>query len=292
MNKLSISVYNKLIEQRATSREIDFVIYLARYQDAHGEVVGVYHKDVEEELGISRQTFYDLKNSLENKGIIKCVKRNHLDWDITLLDNEFLEKDAYKKGYFQLHRGMFHSEQFRNMRSGAKLLAMHFLRMNLINQCSFVKKVKDVYKDYCELLGVKVEAIRSYLKEIKVFFYINIKKRNYYFKLKTDAKIIPEKSPYTENRNFNKHMLDTAQRRNRIKTIYQQARESVEKYLNAHHSEIIRLKSNEGFVETVRESIEIINQGRPKSGRPLRVLRPDVVIKLMVEKLENANQEI
>lgn len=292
MNKLSVSVYNKLIKQKATSKEIDFVLYLARYQNAYGEVVGVYHRDVEEALGISVQTFYDLKRSLVEKGIIKCKKLCYQDWDITLLDNEFLDKEAYKKGYFQLHLGMFQSEQFRNMRAGSKLLAMQFLRLNLINQCSFKKKVQDVFRDYGKMLGVKAEAIRVYLKELKAFFYINIKNKIYYFRVKSNAAEVPEGSQNTENGNFNRQILGTVLRRNRIKKTFLQQEEDILKYLNAHHNEIVRMRAGSGFVEAVRQSIDIINMDRPKSRKPKRVLRPSLIKKIMGQMLPGGALEI
>lgn len=280
MNKLSISVYNKLISQKATSREIDFVLYLARYQNAWGEVEGVYHKDVEAELGISGQTFYDLKRSLTDKGIISCTKRNYVDWDITLLDNEFLDKDAYKKGYFQLHLGMFASEQFRKMKAGSKLLAMQFLRMNMINQSAFKKKVVDFFADYGKALGVKMEALRVYLTEIKAFFYINIANKVYYFKVKKVATEVPNDNK-TENANYNQQIYNAALRRSKIKKTYMQQETDILKYLNAHHNELVRMKAGSGFLAAVKQSINIINQDKPVTKKPKRVLRPSLIKQIL-----------
>lgn len=283
MNKLSTTVYDKLIMTKATSKEIDFVLYLARYQNAYGEVEGVYHRDVEEELGISVQTFYDLKESLTEKGIIRCEKRDYSDWDITLLDNEFLGQDAYKKGYFQLHLQMFHSEAFQKMRAGAKLLAMQFLRLNMINKCSHRIGVQKFFEEYGKKLQVKEGALRSYLTEIREFFYINISNKNYYFKIKNKVMEIAQNNK-TANSNYNEQLYRTALRRNKIKKVYSNEETDIKKYLNAHHEVFRKLRAGAGFVEAVKQSIEEIN--REKSGKKTRIFRSSLVKKILKDLLE------
>ncbi|XCP83574.1 hypothetical protein ABXS75_10815 [Roseburia hominis] len=283
MNKLSISVYEKLIEKKATSKEIDFVLYLARYQNAYGEVEGVYYRDICEELGISAQGFYDLKESLIKKEIIVCLKRDYTDWDITLLDNEFPDEEAYKKGYFQLHAKMFSSDKFRKMRAGAKLLAMDLYRFNLINKSSHEININKFFSKYQELLGVRTAAVRLYLTQIKEFFYVNIVNKNYYFKLKKDMAKSPEGSQRTERQNYQDQIYRTVLRRNRIKRVYEKAQMDVMKVLNIYHRDLIHSRAGVGFTKIVKESLEVINKGKPKA-QYKRVLRPSLINKLLGEE--------
>ena len=100
MRKLRDKVIDKLIAAKATSAEVDFVVWLSRYQDVSGLVRGVHYRDICTDMQIaSPQTFYNIKKSLEEKGIINISKNEacHGDWVIRILDNDFSAED-YKKG--------------------------------------------------------------------------------------------------------------------------------------------------------------------------------------------------
>lgn len=283
MNKLSVSVFEKLIAKKATSREIDFVIYLAQYQNAYGEVEGVHYKDVCDALGVSIQGFYDLKNSLTEKSIIECVKRDYTDWDITVLDNAFPDEESYKKGYFQLHRQMFHSKTFQKMKAKAKLLAMEFMRFNLTNKCAHEIGTKRFFEKYKEIFGVDEAALRGYLSQLRKLFNINIKDGKYYFDIKSSMSEIAKGNKHTKNQNYNDQMYHTVIRRNRIKKVYENARNDIYHVLNIYHDELSHSMAGMGFTKVVKDSIRVLNESS-KSRKKKSHLRPKLINKLLAEE--------
>ena len=59
-----------MIEKKLTSKEIDFLLYISRFQDNNGRVDGVYYKEICQRMHMSNQGFYDVKRSLTEKGLI------------------------------------------------------------------------------------------------------------------------------------------------------------------------------------------------------------------------------
>lgn len=45
MQKLSEKLIDRMIQEQLSSAEVDFIIYLSRYQDDYGMVSGVYYKE-------------------------------------------------------------------------------------------------------------------------------------------------------------------------------------------------------------------------------------------------------
>ena len=70
MQKIKNSIVDRMIEQKCTSNEIDFLCYISMYQDITGRVTGVHYKDVCDATGMSIQGYYDTKASLEDKVMI------------------------------------------------------------------------------------------------------------------------------------------------------------------------------------------------------------------------------
>lgn len=68
-----------------SSIEMNFLLYVARFQNLKGCVIGVHHKDVEDGAGICKQSFYSAMRGLESRGIIRAEKGDRSDWDITIL---------------------------------------------------------------------------------------------------------------------------------------------------------------------------------------------------------------
>lgn len=97
MQKLRNSNIAKMIAAKITNKEIDFLIYISRFQDDNGKVYGIHYKELCETMHMSYQEFYNVKLSLEEKGFIKCEKSHRIDHDITILDNS--DSDCRQNGY-------------------------------------------------------------------------------------------------------------------------------------------------------------------------------------------------
>lgn len=167
-----------------SSVEMDFLLYVARFQNLKGCVVGVHHKDVEEGADICKQSFYTAMRGLEGKGIIQVEKNNQSDWDITILDNDFSYEGAWHEGYVNLHRKVFHSPRFQELKAREKWMLMYFLKNTHENSSSYCIGTKNFYKKFKEELGVSFRVLRSYLHSLRHFFSIGIKKGLYYITYK------------------------------------------------------------------------------------------------------------
>lgn len=162
--RIKYSMLPKL--QNLTNREMDFLLYIARYQDLAGNVPGVHNKDVCKHTGMCKQSFYTVMRSLEEKKIIKSVKRSEIDYDILILDNDFSYTGAFQEGYVNLHRQIFHQKQFKTLKSNEKYLLMELLKRTHENSSSFQIRTKKLYEVFTKLLGV----IRTCHKVLPAFF--------------------------------------------------------------------------------------------------------------------------
>ena len=50
MEKISVEVLEKMMKKRLTKREVDFVLYVGRFQNEYGMVHGIYYRDLCKEV--------------------------------------------------------------------------------------------------------------------------------------------------------------------------------------------------------------------------------------------------
>ena len=90
--KIKYSLLDRLCN--LTNKEVDFLLYVAHYQDDYGRIRGIYYRDVCQACDMCKQTFYDVLRSLQQKGVITYVRADR-DYNITILDNDFSYKGSY-----------------------------------------------------------------------------------------------------------------------------------------------------------------------------------------------------
>lgn len=174
MNKLKNTYIDKMVLSQLSSKEIDFILYIAQYQNEVGLVSSVYYKDVCSAINISIQKFYDILEVLKKKSLIKTEKISRADICVTLLDNSFYDKD-FSSGYLNVASMDFQKEKFMNMKAGSKLL---FLYMQRFVQGKHML-VQKFYSDFCKRFGKSQKSLQRYLHELKENKYLWIsKKRN------------------------------------------------------------------------------------------------------------------
>lgn len=159
---------------------MDFFLYVARYQDLGGHVVGVHNKDVCEHTGMCKQSFYTVMRSLNQKGLISVAKNSEIDYDITILANDFSYDGAYKEGYINLHRQIFHKVAFKKLKANEKYLLFELLKRTHENSSSYHVGTKKFYSVFTGLLGVTERVIRYYLHNLRKFFSVGIKNGQYW----------------------------------------------------------------------------------------------------------------
>lgn len=281
MQKLSFAVLDKLIENHVTSAEIDVLLYISRYQNNQGVAEGIYYKTVCEELDIVYQTFYDVKNSLIEKGIIEVEKRHYLDYDIKILDNDFSNPDAWKNGYLNTNYEMFASSQFRNLKAGAKLLAMDLLKNNMAGGRSYHCRTDNFFKIFMSKFQICKRTLQEYLKMLRLLFYIGVKEHQYWITIRNFAR---EKQHSSENGNYNQNCISVAIRRNHIKQTRREDVTKIERILNTYKQQINELFDGFSLSDTVHRSLEKLNPGI-KQEKWKRELKPNLIHRVLRQEL-------
>lgn len=177
MYKLKNSYIDKMVSAKLSSREIDFLLYIALYQNESGIVESVYYKDVCTEIEVSIQKFYDILKSLSSKNLITYSKVNAADVRVTLCDNDFSNENYGKgsSGYLNVAQNDFSGTKFREMKAGSKLFYLYSQRFT--NGKHML--LDNFYEEFCSLLGVVKKSLQQYIHELreKKLLFIS-KKRN------------------------------------------------------------------------------------------------------------------
>ena len=164
------------------SKEMDLLFYFVKNQDNKtGKVLGVHHKDVSASTGMVKQSFYSALKALEDKGIISYKRHNDgAYYTVTVLDNAFPDKESLSKGYIDLQKEFFYSEDFTKLKSHEKYLVLYFCKRTHEGRGSFHIYTKNLYRNLTKLFGVKERVVRSYLHSLRKIFSIGIKSGQYY----------------------------------------------------------------------------------------------------------------
>lgn len=284
MQKLSNAVVANMIAAKVTSKEVDFMIYISRFQNDDGHVEGVHYKEVCENAKMSYQGFYDVKQSLIEKGFITSDKSNRIDHDITILNNVFKNEEDYEKGYINTNHNIFYTKEFRDLKAGAKLLAMVIMKASYSGIGEWRIGTGKFYDKYTKIFNVTKRVLRTYLMQLKKFFSIGIKDGIYYMR---PMNIVYRKpGQKTENESYTEHEVEVTCRRNRIKILYPNDIKDV--YNLATHqykkmAEIYELDIIGLLKKAIVMSIDRLNENR-KTGS-IRVLKPKLIHKILREEL-------
>ncbi len=181
--KIKYTIIEKL--NNLTSAEWALFLYAAKCQEeATGKVEGLYYRDVMKETGMCKQSFYNAMNGLQRKQIIEVERNSDVDYDITIIGNDFPWKGSsgktYEDGYVSLARDAFHSKKFKELKPHEMYLLFEFLKRTHEGGHSFHIRVGNLYEEWSRKLGVTKRVIRSYLHSLKNFFAIGIKNGQYY----------------------------------------------------------------------------------------------------------------
>lgn len=288
MQKLSVFVLERMMKSNLSSKEVDFILYVGRYQNEYGSINGIYYKDICRAIDVSVQGFYDCKKSLERKGIIKCAKNSYFDCDITILDNSFAGKENYGRGYVSLHCNMVRTQEFQQLKAGSKLMALWLMREWSISKARNKKASYQMLKEtfinkFTELLNVSARVARSYLGELKPFLNIYLEKgRKYFLTFKHDM-VTMQPGDDSENGELRKHEVVVACRRNRVKGETDQTIKELCNTLSMHHQSLKKLPIS--LSDIVADSLAYINDTVKSKYKWKRYLNLPLIHKLLVEQI-------
>lgn len=277
MQKIKNSILDRMMTSKLTSKEIDFLIYISRFQNDDGRVSGIHYKEVCNQMKMSYQRFYDVKNSLIKKGFISAEKSNRIDHDITILGNKYENVENITEGYVNTNHNMFYHEAFFKLKAGAKILAMELLRMSYAGKGEFHIGTTNFYVKYTRLFGVTKRVMRTYLMSLKeVFFSIGIVDGQYYIRPK---KIVyKQHGAKSENDNLAEHNVDVICRRNKIKDYTDKAYKDVLTIVRQYKREVENIGKDiyELLKVAVEKSLEKLN---------IRTLKPKLIHMMLKEEM-------
>ena len=239
--KIKYSLLNKL--NSLTNKEVDFILYVARYQDDYGCIRGIYYRDVCDNADMCKQTFYDTLRSLQAQGIITYSRVNQ-DYDITILDNE---------GYINVSRQVFHTRRFHELKAKEKLLLLHFMKITHSASGSYQIGTGKLYTKYMQLLGVTKRVLRGYLHSLKKFFAIGIKDGKYFISyLRT---VFNDRVEVSETDQYMRHLVGVSCRRAKIKDFAPAAVKDVVTIMKQYRKEAQESSIGKSIFEIVDDCI-------------------------------------
>ena len=288
MTKLSYKVLDKIISNKLTSHEINLIICISRFQKDTGEIIGVSYKKVCEETGMSIQKFYDALHSLCDKNIIVYEKRSYWDIDITILDNDFSDNN-YSDGYINTNHHIFYMDEFKELKAGAKILAMLLMKVTFTCRNSFQVGIKKFRDKYAGLMQISKRTLLLYLNKLKRFFSIGIKDKKYFITPKSI--IYNDTRKKTESELLNNQQIMVAIKRNRIKDATEQDIKDTLNVLNQYNP---YLKENKNFsiINTINLSIQKLNDKILDKRKWKRKLYPKFIHILIQGELGLTNKVI
>ena len=165
--KLSLENLTKIMDC-CTKKEIDLIIYIGQFQDVNGVIKGINYTDVMANIDISKSTFYKLLYSLEEKGIISIcyVNEDHGFWSVKINNNVFASSEDYKKGYIKLNYEILHTDAFKAMTKGEKLIILNLLRFHDHRK----NYIKVTYSRMMDWTGKSLRSVKKFVRTISAVF--------------------------------------------------------------------------------------------------------------------------
>lgn len=293
MQRIEFTLFKSLFQKNLTGNEIDFIIALSQMQNARGEINAVHYKEIMQKTGMSVQSFYDCKKSLDRKGIIR-VQKGMNDYDIVLIGNDFSRytDEDYKLGkvrYISTNRKLFSDLNWKKLKPKQKLLAMDLLNINSagnrtyrIGRQKFIEKYANgVNQDGSVrkgLLDVTERTLQKYMKMLKLYFYMDIKDGMYLITLRSCfGKRIVEQ----ERDAVYKRLAEACCRRNRIQNPAPEEKKGIIKLLCDYHKKLIQRAIYIPMLFT--SMVEIINCKVLNPRKWKRYLKKTLFHKLLTE---------
>lgn len=177
MQRLSQLVIDNIVEKCA-GKEIDFMIFLSKRQDCLGYARGIVYTDATEALGICKQTFYNIVDSLEKKGLVEVDWNDKKYWNFRIIDNVFriYQKDLFdkdvNKGYVSTNRDFLYTKDFMELKDNEKKLTLQLL--GFMDERDPYKKYKIKIENLMNWISLSNKSLmKEYIETLKQWFIIN-----------------------------------------------------------------------------------------------------------------------
>lgn len=263
MWKMKYPVFKKLLDKNLTHSEVVFLLYLCMHQDEEGWAYGVYFKDVQDETGLSVQSYYNAWKGLVEKEIIYSEKTHPKDRDFKILENELKGKESFRAGYYNLSEKIFSDPEFANMKANEILIAMDMLKNNMSGKRAFVIGAETFFEKYKKLFGVNERTVRNYMQTIRKFFHIKYKNAKYSI-LPRFQKVykqgIEELGTLTEEQSYRNDVVRRGCNRARIEYYNEQEFSDTAHLLVQYKEYGTKARLSECLIRAIEKSILRINE--------------------------------
>lgn len=297
MQRIKLEVFRTFFEKNLTGNEIDFLLALSYLQDERGCVYGLHYREMMELTGMSAQSFYNCKESLQEKQVIsaECMDA---DYDITILGNDFTcyTDEDWNSGnvkYIKTNGKMFHHPGWKTLKPKQKLLAMDLYNINQaggrtyrIGREKFLEKYANTEKNGVTvkgLLDISRRTLQKYIKMLKLFFYIGIRDGQYLITLRPHMDENINKT-HSETEIACQHTVKTACRRTKIgvaQAVSEEAQEIV-RVLCYYQKNLLEQRTY--IPDIFNRMLEVINENRPLRKKWKRYLKKTLFHKLLKEE--------
>lgn len=275
MQKIKTKVLHQWLEKNLTSAEMSFLVYISHYQNEAGTAIGIYYKDVCQTLEISVQTYYNVLDSLQRKEIISLQRVSDIDYDVTILGNDFSDQN-YQEGYINTNRKVFYAEDFLTLKAPEKLMIMELMRAAYCNHGKYIIEKEKFYEKYMRLFRVTKRVIRGYLGSLRKFFQVVLQHGKYAI---VPKKYIFDKSEQTETEMYAQKVVQAGCRRQRIRNMSEKAIKDTVVLWNQYRSCVEDI--SKALMDAIKKSIRIINMYNAPKEPIVRELRPKLIHKIL-----------
>lgn len=279
MQKIKTKVLHSWLEKNLTSAEMSFLMYVSHYQNEAGTAIGIYYREVCRTLEISVQTFYNLLESLQKKEIISIQRVSDIDYDVTILGNDFSDQN-YQEGYVNTNRRVFYTKDFLTLKAPEKLMLVELMRAAYCNNGRFIIEKGKFYEKYIKIFSVAKRAVRGYLGSLRKFFQIVLLHGKYI--IVPDRNMF-EKADQTEAVIYAQKVVQAGCRRQRMKNVSKKAVKDTAGLWTQYRNCFADI--SEKLLTAITRSVQVINMYNAPKDPTIRELRPKLVHKILKEAL-------
>lgn len=142
--RLKIKNLNRLINENITNAELSLYLYIAQRINFKGIMTNLKMSETIKTCNFSKQTFYNVLYSLQEKGFLIIQKNREVDYDIILIDNQFKNEKDTSEPYMNLNFDFLDDIEFYNLPKNIKRILLRILSMKK----NRMKMTKDTLKEY------------------------------------------------------------------------------------------------------------------------------------------------
>ena len=142
--RLKIKNLNRIINENITNAELSLYLYIVQRTTLKGIMTNLKMREAIEICNFSKQTFYNVLYSLQEKEFLIIQKNREVDYDVILIGNQFKNEKDTSEAYMNLNFDLLNKRKFYNLSKDIKRLLLRIMSMKE----NRIKMTKDTLKEY------------------------------------------------------------------------------------------------------------------------------------------------